>query len=387
MKKITIFFVIMIITNICNITNAESNNNYWYFGPKIGWSQYNNIKLLGKDIDNQTYTHFNNISPGFFFGYQENNFLSFEMGFDWLGIIRKNIQNQNINNFFESKGLQLSTKIKIPIFKKLYLYSRFGGFFAKTINKQNNSNNTKINQSYYSVSPLFALGGEYKINKNWSSRLEYQWIKDIGNKNINDLGQKTNNSILSISILYKFVNTHQYNLPSIKNFIDNIRNKKNHNYDNKNLVSKVFFNFDDFNLRKETKKTLDKIINNNKKNHKKFSNTELLILGHSDYLGKKNYNVSLSKKRAKKVIEYLIFKTKKNAFYKKITVKGLGSLPINKKCINIKNYKLLKKCLVLDRYVEIKFVKYHKIYKFYFNKNFISDNNLKIIYIFINCKK
>ncbi|QJC33263.1 OmpA family protein [Enterobacteriaceae endosymbiont of Donacia clavipes] len=385
MRKITIFFIIIIITNICNIANAESNNNYWYFGPKIGWSQYNNIKLFGKDINNKSYSHFNNISPGFFFGYQENNFLSFEMGFDWLGIIRKNIQDQNIKNFFESNGLQLSTKIKFPIYKKLSLYSRFGGFFAKTTNKQSNYDK-KIDESYYSASPLFAFGGEYKINKNWSSRLEYQWIKNIGNKNIFNLGQKTNNSILSISIFYKFINTHQPRLPSIRNFINNIKNKKHNNFENKNLVYKVFFNFDDFNLHKEAKKILDKIINKNKKNNKKFLNTELLILGHSDFLGEKIYNKSLSQKRAEKVIEYLNSK-KNNNFCKKVIVKGLGSLPINKNCILIKNYKLLKKCLVLDRYVEIKFLKNYKTYKFYFNNNLLYDNNFKTIYIFNNCKK
>ncbi|QJC37297.1 OmpA family protein [Enterobacteriaceae endosymbiont of Donacia thalassina] len=382
MKKITIIFI-MIIMNIYNIAYAESDfKDYWYFGSKFGLSQYNHIKLLGKDIDDKEYTLFNKIGNGLFFGYQSNNFLGFEIGFDWLGAVKKNIQDKNENtiNFFESKGIQLTSNVRYPIFKNVYLYSRLGGLFTKSINKQYDKNNynKNLDNIYYNLSPLMVLGGEYLINNNFSSRLEYQFAGKIGNKDYDDLGQQTNNSMITLSLIYKF--TDKYHLPSIRNLINKAKNNYYNNYSNNNILSKtkVYFNSNKIILGKQNKKKLNKVIENNIKNNNlsKNNDNKIIILGHSDYLEKDNNNF-LSQKRAQKIAEYLSFKNK-DLIKKIIIVKGLGSnLSINKNCLKIKNYKILKKCLVIDRYVEIKILKIPKkiIKKHVFNKKLFFMNN------------
>ncbi|QJC37712.1 OmpA family protein [Enterobacteriaceae endosymbiont of Donacia bicoloricornis] len=399
MKKITIIFI-MIIMNIYNIANAGSNfKEYWYFGSKFGLSQYDNIKLLGKDIDNKKYTVFNKIGNGLFVGYQSNNFFGFEMGFDWLGIVKKNIEDKGTTNFFESKGVQLTSNFRYPIFKNVYLYSRLGGLFTQSINQQSDKNNgnRNINNKYYSISPVIVLGGEYIINNNLSSRIEYQFSSNIGNKYDDDLGQRTNNSMLTLNLVYKF--TDKYHVPSIKSFIKKVKNNHYNNYGNGHVLSKtkVYFNSNKSVLGKQNKKKLNKIldINIKNKNLSKNNDNQIVIIGHSDYLEKDNDNI-LSEKRVKQVIKHLKSKNK-NLFKKIIIKKGLGSsLLINKNCQKIKNRKLLKRCLVIDRYVEIKILKVCKKTKkrnnFYKNHYFIDDNNRNYEYNYClkhglhNCK-
>ncbi|QJC36890.1 OmpA family protein [Enterobacteriaceae endosymbiont of Donacia vulgaris] len=366
MKKITIIFI-MIIMNIYNIANAESNfQEYWYVGSKFGLSRYDHIKLFGKDIDNQEYNIFNQIGTGAFFGYQSNNFLGFELGFDWLGAVKKNLTEEGITNFFESKGVQLTSNIRYPIYKNIYLYSRLGGLFTQSINQQyikNNDYRKNINNLQYGIYPVLAIGGEFKINRFFSSRLEYQFSGKIGNNDIYNLGQKTNNSMFTINLVYKF--TDKYHLPSFKKLIHKAKNNYYTNYSNNNvlLTTKVYFNFNKSDLGPQNKKKLNQVLNENikNKNLSKDNENKIIILGYSDYLEKDNNNYVLSQKRAQKIAEYLALKNK-NLFNKIIIIKGLGSnLLINKNCQKIKNYKKLKNCLVIDRYVEIKIIKTPKI--------------------------
>ncbi|QJC34076.1 OmpA family protein [Enterobacteriaceae endosymbiont of Donacia cinerea] len=378
MKKITIIFM-MIIMNIYNIASAEPNfQDYWYFGSKFGLSRYDHIKLFGKDIDNKEYNIFNKIGTGVFFGYQSNNFLGLEIGFDWLGAVKKDIEEKGITNFFESKGLQLTSNFRYPIYKNIYLYSRLGGLFTQSINQQYNKNNyykKNINNISYGIYPLIVIGGEFNINYHFSTRLEYQFSGHIGNKDIDDLGQKTNNSMFTISLLYKF--TDKYHVPSIKNLIHKTKNHYYNNYGNDDILlstTKVYFNFNKSVLGKQNKKNLNKVLDENikNKNLSKDNSIRIVILGHSDYLEKDNdNNYILSQKRAQKIAEYLSSKNE-NLLKKIIIIKGLGSnLSINKNCQKIKNYNNLKKCLVIDRYVEVKILKIPKVIQ----KNMLCKNH------------
>ena len=121
------------------------------------------------------------------------------------------------------------------------------------------------------------------------------------------------------------------------------------------LPEKQVFEFDSiFNFRKSTisengKLLLDNII------QKIDENSTVIVVGHTDYLGSKQFNKKLSKKRADAVVDYL--KNKVNANFKSI---GVGSLiPSGKTdhCKSIKNKPTLIQCLSPDRRVEIEFVK------------------------------
>ncbi|QJC35082.1 outer membrane beta-barrel protein, partial [Enterobacteriaceae endosymbiont of Donacia piscatrix] len=368
MKKIIIIFTIIMIS-IHNIANAKSNfKDYWYFGSTFGLSQYNNIKLLEKDIDDKEYTFFNKLGNGLFLGYQTNNFLSLELGLEWLGIIKKNINN-NIKNFFEVKGIQLTTNIRYPIFRNLYLYTRLGGFFAKSYFSQFSKNNKYYNLDnlYYNVSPLFSFGGEYQIKNNLSSRIEYRVIKNIGSKNNDNLGQKTNNFMFSISILYKFFDKNQ--LPTVKNLIN-----KPKNYHYNIFKEKFFFRFKSIFFKKKNKNILNKSFKLKLKKLLSEINTKILVLYYSDYFKRNNKNILLYKKRIKIIAKNLLsinrYLVKKNVFIKKLE----NNLFFYKKNKQINSYKFSKKCLIKNNYIRIKILKFIKPIKKYFliKKNLVN---------------
>ncbi|QJC29485.1 OmpA family protein [Enterobacteriaceae endosymbiont of Plateumaris pusilla] len=338
MKKIVIVIATIFISFFYNINDViantiKNNKNNWYLGSKIGWSQYDN--LLGFNTNPKDFLKINKLGSGLFLGYKENRYLNFELGYDWLGLISRKYKNST--NLFKAQGIQLSTKISCPIYGNLDLYSRLGAIITRIDVK-----NLITNYNYfYSATPLISFGSEYKINNNWSSRLEYQFTRKIGNDDI--VGQETNNSMLVFGLSYFFDKSKPAQI------FDKIFYKKLSN-NRFNIRSDLFFKFNDFTLQEKSKQTLNKIIY--RLNTINYPNISIHIVGLTDFIGKKKYNLSLSKKRANSVSEYLI---SKGILKKYIFVQGLGSIRSSQNifCKKLNNYKLLKKCLESDRIVEI----------------------------------
>lgn len=64
------------------------------------------------------------------------------------------------------------------------------------------------------------------------------------------------------------------------------------------MISEVYFAFDSFNLTKEAKHKLGRIMN-------WYKNQTLLVEGYTDCAGSRNYNTRLARKRAESAAEYL----------------------------------------------------------------------------------
>jgi outer membrane protein OmpA-like peptidoglycan-associated protein len=79
----------------------------------------------------------------------------------------------------------------------------------------------------------------------------------------------------------------------------------------------LLFNFDSYEIRKDTEEKLRDIAEILKK---KYPDREIIVEGHTDNVGQKSYNYSLSEKRAKKVSEYL----KSKLGHDKFSYKGFG---------------------------------------------------------------
>ncbi len=79
----------------------------------------------------------------------------------------------------------------------------------------------------------------------------------------------------------------------------------------------VLFDFDSYNLRDDTREKLAKI---SKIIKEKYPDREIIVEGHTDNVGKRDYNHSLSEKRARTVSEYL----KGRVGHDKISYRGLG---------------------------------------------------------------
>ncbi len=220
MKKIIITILITII--LINSLFAHKKKNYnLYIGYKLGLSKYNDLEKINKKL--QKYNQYNNSNgKGFFIGYKANKNLSFEIGYDWLGKI-KNKEKFNTYSLI-SQGINIISKINLPLNKNLDIYTKLGGIITNSIySKKNKIIKKKTDFIDTRLSPLLSLGIEYKINSYLSSRLDYQWIYKIGNKYF--LKEEPNNNFLNINLIYKYKNLPKVNKKKINFYIKFYKNK------------------------------------------------------------------------------------------------------------------------------------------------------------------
>ena len=82
-------------------------------------------------------------------------------------------------------------------------------------------------------------------------------------------------------------------------------------------LGEILFDFDSSNLKEKSKSTLDRIVEILKK---KYPDREIVVEGHTDNIGKPDYNQKLSERRAESVAEYLKNRGKRD----KLSYRGLG---------------------------------------------------------------
>ncbi len=161
-----------------------------------------------------------------------------------------------------SKGiLYFSSEMNIPVYEEQNLFYEF---------------TLKNNQNFREIFHI----------QNW-----YKKLKKLNKKELVDKFNKINDQNISV-----------------------IETKKSVKLDLKNIL----FDFDSYELKEETKYLLDSIY----EILKQYPDRQIEISGHTDNIGKEEYNQELSEKRAKVVAEYLI---SKGLDENQISYKGYGS--------------------------------------------------------------
>ncbi|MXP51012.1 porin OmpA [Pantoea sp. SoEX] len=344
MKKMVTAAIAVLFTGFSIVIQAAPQQNTWYVGSKMGWSRY-----YKTDVHDYTYapndgsTSVDSFAKNLFLGYQITPRLATELGLDTLGNII--YSGKKVSGNFKAYDLQLSTKLSYPIISnKLDVYTRLGGLIWHARATQfTEQNNNRMHDNDGGISPFLAAGIEYAVNKDIGIRLDYQFVKKVGDKNI--VGSEPSNGFLTIGLSYKF-GQEPYDsttIPVSKNLSINNGIKVF------NLKSDVLFNFDKFALKKEGKETLDTLYNKLKCSNQK---NDIIVIGFTDRIGSIKYNYKLSKKRAQSVVNYLVMKGIPSS---SISINNLGkSNPITKNtCDNIEKRKDLIECLAPDRRVEI----------------------------------
>ncbi|WWO95379.1 MAG: porin OmpA [Candidatus Dasytiphilus stammeri] len=320
---------------------ATHKKNYWYTGTKFGWSKYHDTSYNGNGYLNDNGIKYNNnqFGAGAILGYQINPCLGLELGYEWLGRLPKN--GSSVNGFFQAYGMQMSTKINYPITKKMDIYTRLGGIVWRANSNQNNLVWGHISDHQTGISPLGAVGLEYALSKKVTTRLDYQWINQIGHNN--SVGLNTDNGMFGIGITYHFNHNNTIlRLPAIKK---NMVETKHFT-----LNSEVLFSFNNAILTSEGKYELNKLFSQIRLMDPTDSTT--IVIGYTDHIGSEYYNQKLSEKRAQVVADYLI---SKGILANKILVYGRGkhnSITGNT-CNLIQNRDALIQCLSRDRRVII----------------------------------
>ncbi|EOJ8665860.1 porin OmpA [Providencia stuartii] len=343
MKK-TAIAVAVAVAAFATVAQAAPKDNTWYTGAKLGWSHYEDTSFtpvdrentVGKSTDRDTF------GAGAYAGYQYNQYMGFELGYDWFGKMK--YKGAGNNGDLKSMGVSLTTKLSYPVMDDLDVYTRLGGMVWRTDVKAHQTGEERYKENDTGVSPVYALGVEYAITPNWATRLDYQWVSNIGDND--NLGVRPDNGMLSVGLAYRF---NQEAAPVVEPApvvkpAPVVENKRF------TLRSDVLFNFNKATLKPEGQQALNELYN-------ELSSIDptqgrVLVVGFTDRIGSQNYNLPLSQKRAQSVVDYLVAK---GVPASAIAAEGRGKEdPVTgNKCDNVKGRAALIECLAPDRRVEI----------------------------------
>ncbi|MEH0834423.1 porin OmpA [Pectobacterium cacticida] len=345
MKK-TAIAVAVALAGFATMAQAAPKDNTWYTGGKLGVSQFHDTGFYGNG-----YTGVNNnpikskLGAGAFLGYQATPYLGFELGYDWLGRMKYAGSNTNTADSasLKAQGIQLAAKLSYPVLPDLDVYTRLGGLVWR-VDSHADKSGTHLNNDDTGVSPLAAIGVEYAIDKNWATRVDYQWVSNIGDAGT--VGARPDNMLMSVGLSYRFGQDDRVApvaapAPAPAPVVETKRFT---------LKSDVLFNFNKATLKAEGQQSLDQLYTQLSSLDPK--DGSVVVLGFTDRLGSEQYNQGLSEKRAQSVVDYLV---SKGIPADKISARGLGkSQPVTgSTCDNVKPRAALIDCLAPDRRVEI----------------------------------
>ncbi|MCR0998801.1 porin OmpA [Serratia rubidaea] len=339
MKKTAIALAVA-LAGFATVAQAAPKDNTWYTGAKLGWSQYHDVGFYGNGYTGTGNgpIHENQLGAGAFLGYQANQYLGFELGYDWLG--RMPYKGDRTNGAFKAQGVQLAAKLSYPIADDLDIYTRLGGMVWRADSKSNL--NGGISNHDTGVSPLAAIGVEYALTKNWATRLDYQFVSNIGDAGT--VGARPDNTMLSLGVSYRFGQDEAAPAPApapapvveTKRFT---------------LKSDVLFNFGKATLKPEGQQALDQLYSQLSSMDPK--DGSVVVLGYTDPVGKDAANQRLSENRARSVVDYLV---SKGIPADKISARGMGEANQVTDSCGYKNGRATKaqiECLAPNRRVEI----------------------------------
>ncbi|WDF90153.1 porin OmpA [Aeromonas hydrophila] len=316
---------------------AAGQDNTWYGGAKLGWSNFygidenNNLTLNNETNDA--------LGAGLFVGYQVNKILGVEYGYDYLGKYKYDAQTPSKTSFHDEVQAQLihlTLKLGFPVTNNLDLYSRVGGGYAAA--------NSDIKGGDGRFNFVGALGGEYAFNLGWAARLEYQYSTPYGDKN--DIGLRMDNGLLTAAVVYRFgqvapVVAAPVPAPAPEPVVVDKQFT---------LSSDVLFDFNKATLKPAAGQALDNLYSQIEQARPK--DGVATVIGYTDRIGSDAYNQKLSEQRARTVADYLVGKGLPAG---KVNVEGRGKgNPITGDSCTSKSKKELIVCLAPDRRVEVK---------------------------------
>ncbi|MFM5337220.1 porin OmpA [Aeromonas enteropelogenes] len=316
---------------------AAGQDNTWYGGAKLGWSNFYGIDesnnfTLGDETNDA-------LGAGAFAGYQVNQNLGIELGYDYLGKYKYDATTATGTAFgdsVKSQLAQLTLKLGFPVTESLDLYGRIGGGYGWADSERFDSDSRFV--------VVGALGAEYAFNRDWAARLEYQYSTPYGSRE--DTGVRMDNGLLSLGAVYRFGQVAPVvAAPAPEPAPEPVMVEKQFT-----LSSDVLFDFNKATLKPEAGQALDSLYSQIEEARPK--DGVATVIGYTDRIGSDAYNQKLSEQRAQSVAKYLVGK---GIPASKVNVEGRGeSSPVTGDSCVSKSKRELIVCLAPDRRVEVK---------------------------------
>ena len=328
---------------------AAPQDNTWYAGGKFGFAHFYNIDhgVDGLDLRHEDKK---DIGGGGFVGYQFNSWLGLEAGYDYLGKYTYDVDMLSIPFHVQNhaRGAQLGLKLGLPVTDSVDVYTRLGAM-AHWISGEATVTGVddKLTDHASGTSPLAALGLEYAITRDWATRLEYQWVGNVGNTDDGDI--ETDIGLLSLGVSYRFGQQAPAApvapAPAPAPAPEPVKVTKEFN-----LSSDVLFDFGKSSLKPAGTAALDDLYGKIQAETPKDGTA--VVIGYTDRIGSDKSNQVLSEKRAKTVADYLV---QKGIPAGKVTTEGRGEAEsvTGTQCDSVKGKKQVIACLAPDRRVAI----------------------------------
>jgi OOP family OmpA-OmpF porin len=348
---------------------VQADNTGWYIGANVGQSRsiIDNDRIIGglqkqgfatTSISKQEY----DVAYKAFGGYQLNQYFALEGGYFDLGqfdFTANTLPTGTLNGKIRLRGFNFDAVGFIPFTEKFTAFGRVGLTEAYARDSFNGSGSIVVLDHHPSKQALnykFGLGLQYDITRSLATRLEaerYRIDDAIGNKGDIDL--------LSVGLVYRFNQKAPIvaepevvpeplvivtPTPVVIQSPPPLPTRVSFSADS-------MFDFDKSTIKAEGKHQLDTFATN----LKGVDFDVIKVIGHTDRIGRHQYNMDLSTRRADAVKDYMIQSTGISA--EKISAQGVdGEYPVTKpdECIGKKVTQKLIDCLQPDRRVEIEVV-------------------------------
>ncbi|MDA0146939.1 OmpA family protein [Vibrio sp. LaRot3] len=249
-----------------------------YVGLKAGYSWLDDECIAGLSCDDN-----DSASGGIFAGYDFNDFIALEGGWDFLGkFTAAGLNDDSVDAF------TLAPKLSMGLTDALDVYGKLGGAYVNYGDEND-------------ASFLGALGLEYDIMENGAIRLEYQALTDINNDIVRAFANTT-----TLGFVYKFGGSEPAPVPVVveEEMVEEVV------VEEPVVMTKTFttslldtetFALNSSELKAESAAKLDEFV----KLLNEFPQATVEVVGHTDSSGAAAYNQTLSEKRAQAVADAL----------------------------------------------------------------------------------
>ncbi|PSW30365.1 hypothetical protein C9J19_03740 [Photobacterium phosphoreum] len=287
MKKT--FLVLPLALLVSGAVNAATDNPF-YAGARLGNSFYD-IKDSTNNIDLEN----KNLSGGVFAGYQITPWFAAEVGYTNLG----SATDKNSEGKFTAQGADLVGKYSYAINDKIDVFAKLGVFYYDW-NAKNGA--TGSDNGFASTA---GVGAEYYINNNVSTRVEYQYYKDVGGADIQFAG---------VSLAYHWGAPAPVVAPEVV-YVDQVSVATI-----EELKLTVPFAFDSTQITAGDASKLAPF----EERLNAYPDATITVVGHTDSTGPEAYNQKLSQERAEAVASAL--RTHLNVGADRVLSEGRGEL-------------------------------------------------------------
>ena len=319
LKSFKLFFLSVIVFCFSNVAFSEDESSYWsgYLGARFGYS-YNENSCMNTNITCDK----DGAGYGIFAGYDINPRIALELSFNDIGDSVAKYPAMNLDG--KLSEIDLAVKLSYPLYKQTRIYGKFGAAYWTG---EVTGGPVKLDDS--GVSPLIGAGVEFPFANNWTARLEYQYIHQVGNDQMGE----SNPNFLGVSLVWNFA-PRKHNVPVVIAPVAVVATPLPVAAPEPQSVIKLpeppvkeqrvvvdeqlggpLFDFDKATIRNTA--AIDSVVN-------LLTQTPSLhvsIIGHTDARGNANYNQRLSETRANAVAEYL---RSKGVASDRIKVSGVG---------------------------------------------------------------